>query len=269
MLIIVTVIAMRCGATHAQNVTADKTLATIEAMPRSQAIAEMNNWLDATAKMGGKDYKKLIACLEEMLSEPTWETHNEALFRTLIEHASTRANCLTENEKMRPRLLLDVVQKNAPGEVANDIYYETFDGSHHQLSEIPSPYTLIYFNDPECLSCAKVKERLDTCTTLKNMVNDSLLTVVGIYPYENADEWRQESFPDFIINGWDYKQQVDGEQTYDLMTMPLFYILDNEKHVILKNEASLNRVLKVMNALNGLGDSNIEDKLNAIWSINR
>ena len=101
------------------------------------------------------------------------------------------------------------------------------------------------------------------------MVNDSILTVVGIYPYENTNEWRQESFPDFIINGWDYKQQVEGEETYDLMTMPLFYLLDRDKRVLLKNEASLNRVLKVLNTLKGIEGSDVEAKLDAIGIVNR
>ena len=252
------------SAVKAQTATPDKKLATIEAMPRTKAKAEMEKWLDATAQKGGKQYKALIASLEEMLSEPTWDYHNEELFALLIEHAAT-ASCLGDNERLRPKTMLEVVRKNAPGKEANDIEYETLDGAHHKLSEISSPYTLIYFNDPECLSCAKVKERLDTTTLLKNMVNDGTLTVVGIYTLDNVEEWKLEPFPDYIINGWDYELKVEGEGTYDLMTMPMFYLLDRDKRVILKNEASLNRVLKVMGKLKGMGNSDIEAKLDAAW----
>ena len=251
----------------AQTSTPDKTLATIEAMPRMGAKAEMRKWLDATAQAGKKQYNALIASLEEMLSEPTWDYHNEELFALAIEHAAT-ASCLSETERLRPKSLLEVVRKNAPGTVAHDINYETLNGSRHRLSDFTTPYTLIYFNDPECLSCAKVKERLDTTTLLQNMVNDSTLTVVGIYPLDNVKEWKAESFPSYIINGWDCEQKVDVELTYDLMTMPLFYLLDRDKRVILKNEASLNRVIKVMSTLKGMEDSDIEAKLNAIWNKN-
>ena len=48
----------------------------------------------------------------------------------------------------------------------------------------------------------------------------------------------------------------------------MFYLLDREKRVILKNEASLNRVLKVMGTLKGMEDSSIEAKLDAIWKRN-
>lgn len=256
--------ALTASVGKAQTATPDKTLATIEAMPRTEAKTEMAKWLDATAQTGGKQYKALIASLEEMLSEPTWDYHNEELFAKVMEHAST-ASCLSDNERLRPKSMLEVVRKNAPGTVANEINYETLDGSRHKLSDISTPYTLIYFNDPECLSCAKVKERLDTTALLKGMVSDSTLTVVGIYPLDNVEEWKAESFPSYIINGWDWEQKVDGEMTYDLMTMPMFYLLDRDKRVILKNEASLNRVLKVMGELKGMVDSDIEVKLDAAW----
>lgn len=267
LLFVVTLAAMNDIA-RAQKATPDRTLAAIEAMPRAQAIEEITKWLDVTSQTGGKEYKNLIASLEEMLSEPTWSYHNEELFAIVMKHASSAA-CLSENERIRPKMMLEVAQKNAPGSVSNDIEYKKLDGTYGKLSESPTPYTLIYFNDPECLSCAKVKERLDTCMTFKNMVSDSTLTVIGIYPYDNVEEWHLEPFPDYIINGWDFKQEIEGQQTYDLMTMPLFYLLDHEKQVILKNEASLNRVLKAMNVLKGMEDSNIEDKLDAVFGLTR
>ena len=70
----------------------------------------MTQWLDANAQAGSKQYKALISSLEEMLSEPTWDYHNEELFALMIEHAAM-ASCLSENDRMRPKLLLEVVQK--------------------------------------------------------------------------------------------------------------------------------------------------------------
>ena len=263
-LTIVAPLVMTCGV-MAQGEGYQKALANIITMPRSESFNALNTYLNLNCKNDSKSYKKVISVFEEMLSEPTWDYHNEELFKILIEHASS-ASCLNDNEKIRARLMLDVVHKNAPGQVANDIDYETLDGSQHRLNEITTPYTLLYFNDPECLSCAKVKERLNTCTTLKNMVCDSTLTVIGIYPYNNLEEWKLEPMPEYIINGWDYKQKIEEEQTYDLMTMPLFYLLDRDKRVILKNEASLNRLLKAINKLKEMEDSDIEAKLDAVFN---
>ena len=262
---LVVIVAIMTGfGARAQNTAPDRVVANIESMPRPQALVQMTKWLDGNANSGSKTYKKLLSSLEEMLSEPTWDTHNEELFALAMEHGAT-ASCLSDNDKLRSQMLLEVVRKNAPGTKCNDIEYETLDGNHGKLSETSTPYTLIYFNDPECLSCAKIKTRLDTCTLLRNMVADSTLTILGVYPYDNTKEWKLEPFPGYVINGWDYKQEIEREQSYDLMTMPLFYLVDREKLVILKNEASLNRVIKVLAKLKGMEDCSIEEKLNAVW----
>ncbi len=264
-LAVVAPLVVACGAVAQQRAQGDpNVLASIMVMPRFESSSALRSLLDQKCKQGNKAYLKTYSIYEEMLSEPTWDYHNEELFKVLVQHAST-ASCLNENERMRPKALLEIVNKNAPGTVAGDINYETLDGSRHQLSSITTPYTLVYFNDPECLSCEKVKQRLDTCTTLRKMVSDSVLTVIGIYPYDNVDEWKQENFPCYLINGWDYEQQVEGQLTYDLMTMPLFYLLDRDKRVILKNEASLNCVLRVLTHLDGKNFKDIDEMLNYTW----
>ena len=106
-----------------EQLTPGMILNKIEALPRETAKAELTKLLEETAQTSSKDYKQLVASLEEMLSEPTWDSHNEELFALLIEHAAN-ASCLSDNERLRPKSLLDVVCKNAPGKVANDIDYE-------------------------------------------------------------------------------------------------------------------------------------------------
>jgi len=266
LLLLLVMAGMTLVGAIAQNAP-DKIVVDIESMPRKQAIETFIAMLDDANLAGRKTYKNLIFSLEEMVSEPTWDYHNEELFALLIRHAAN-ASCLNNSDKARPRLLLEIVNKNVPGNIATDIEYETTDGTHCKLSDSSTPYTLVYFNDPECLSCAKVKERLDTCSILKDMVNNNYLTIIGIYPYDNIEEWKIDPFPNYIINGWDYNQDIEGKLTYELMTLPLFYLLDSDKRVILKNEASLNRLIKAMNVLKGMEDSDIEAKLNAVFSLN-
>ena len=53
------------------------------------------------------------------------------------------------------------------------------------------------------------------------------------------------------------------------MTMPLFYLLDTDKRVIVKNEASLNRMLKAITRLKEMENSNIDAKLDAVFQIDK
>ena len=256
--------AMPCKAA-AGNSDPGNVVGNIENLPRQEALTAFATVLDNACGKGGKYYKNFTAALEEMLSEPTWDTHNEELFAMLIKHEAS-ASCLNDKEKLRPQLLLESVNKNAPGSSAANISYELTSSERHNLDEATTPFTLIYFNDPECLACFKVKERLDTATVLREMVREKTLTIVGIYPYDNIDAWKTEPFPDYIINGRDYNLDVDQRETYEIMTMPTFYLLDRRHRVILKNEASLNRIIKTLQLIGNMGNEDIETLLNATFN---
>ena len=48
--------------------------------------------------------------------------------------------------------------------------------------------------------------------------------------------------PPFVTDTWNYTQKIFDEETYVLPSTPLFYIVDSNMTVLMKNEASLNRV---------------------------
>ncbi|MDO4510253.1 MAG: hypothetical protein Q4B68_00365 [Bacteroidales bacterium] len=185
---------------------------------------------------------------EATLGNPLSEEHDEVKYVEVLKTAC-ESEVLSESDKMRYRLLLKEAQKNHVGTLAADIEYVTPDGSTHHLSESAAPLTLVYFNDPDCDACEKVVARLDTCATLKTMVLEKQLEIVGIYPLDDEQAWLQRPFPSYIINGWNKSQEIDQEETYVLPTMPLFYLLDADKRVVLKNEPSLNHVLDYLRNL--------------------
>lgn len=196
------------------------------------------------------DYSSRRACLstlqwaETHLADPADTAHNEALYVQVLQQL-VQTDQLSADDKLRPQLLLDDALKNALGTQAADFSYVTSDGTMHRLSELDSTAaTLIYFNDPDCEACARVKARLDTCSALRKLVREGKISFLAIYPYAEGALWLQTDYPDYIINGWNKDQEIDEQQTYVLPSMPLFYLLDEHKRVILKNEASLNRTLQ-------------------------
>ena len=78
------------------------------------------------------------------------------------------------------------------------------------------------------------------------MVAEKRLEIVGIYTLDNEQAWKSTNFPTYIINGWNKNQDIEQNETYSLPTLPLFYLLDSYKKVLLKGEASLNRVLRYL-----------------------
>ena len=175
------------------------------------------------------DRKAVLQALEQAedtFGNPQSTAHDEAKYVEVLR-AVCDSELLSETDKMRPKLLLADALKNQIGTQATDIEYVTTDGSAHHIYDSTAPLTLIYFNDPDCESCEKVKNRLNTCTILKSMVAEKRLEIVGIYTLDD-------------------EQNIEQNETYSLPTLPLFYLLDSDKKVLLKGEASLNRVLRYL-----------------------
>lgn len=235
-----------CLISHAQfqGIDVDKLSLLVKqasTLPMDNAILVMKSTMTALSDnpMG---YRKALEFAESHLGNPADSLHNEELYITCLEHA-TQSYVLGKSEKDRPRLLLESAKKNRIGTAASDLVYVTPDGQTHHLTEACDQYTLVYFNDPDCDACERVKSRMEQSQTLKSYVDQGLLKVIGIYPESNEKLWKKSTFPSWIVNGWDKKQQIENEGTYVMPTsLPVFYLLAPDKTVLLKNEPSLKRI---------------------------
>ena len=199
--------------------------------------------LNAIAKPN--EILKFTDTAEAILGSPASPAHNEVLYTYFLQSV-VASKKLSENDKLRPSLLLENSQKNQIGTTATNIAYQLPDGSSHSLYDATTPLTLIYFNDPDCDACHKVKENIAASAFLCNLCSENKLSIIGIYPFNDKAKWQSQTFPPFVANGWDYTQSIDEEATYDLPTMPLFYLLDGNKTVIAKNEPSLKKIEKTI-----------------------
>ncbi len=181
------------------------------------------------------------------LADPLSPQHDEEALVTMLQlklgdEGTSRA------DRSWCEAMLAMAMKNRVGDVCADLQYVTAEGAEGNVHGIDSGLTLLFFNDPECLSCHQVKERLDTCDTLRDMVSRHELTVLALCVGGDETVWRTEEYPDYVVNAIDADCAVENNEIYELPTMPLFYLLDAEKRVLLKNEPSLNRVLQVLTA---------------------
>ena len=210
-------------------------------LPKDNAILVMSSTMTALSE-NPAGYRKALEFVETHLGNPADSLHNEELYITCLEHA-TQSFVLGKSEKERPRLLLESAKKNRIGTVASDLEYITPDGQTHHLTDACDQYTLVYFNDPDCDACERVKSRMEQSQKLKSYVDQGLLKIVGIYPESNQKLWKKSTFPSWIVNGWDKQQQIENDGAYVMpASLPVFYLLSPDKTVLLKNEPSLNRV---------------------------
>lgn len=180
------------------------------------------------------------------LADPTGDDHDESALYELLSATLAADAKLSSGDRAWCEAMLADAAKNRPGQECADLEYETAEGARGHLHGISTPLTLLYFNDPDCFSCLKVKERLDTCATLRELVTTHELTVVALYTGDDTARWLNEEYPDYVVNAVDSNRAVEEEEAFVLPTMPLFYLLNEEHRVVLKNEPSLNKVLQAI-----------------------
>lgn len=196
-----------------------------------------------------KAYRLMLELAERRFSDAADPIHNETLYMVVLKHA-TEKYVLSAAEKEKQRLLLEGAKKNMIGTVAADFDYITPDGKNvHHLKELKADNILVYFNNPDCESCEKVKERLESSELINQMINDKKLIVLAIYPYDDQKLWKKATYPKMMINGWNKSRQIEYGELYDLPTLPCFYLLDKEYKVLIKNEGSLNKVEAMLQSL--------------------
>ena len=217
-------------------------------MDQKKAEFLMNATMETLSK-DPKAYRQMMELAEKRFSDAADPIHNEGLYMAVLKH-TTEKYILSGAEIEKQRLLLEGAKKNMIGSVAADFDYVTPDDKAvHHLKDLKANYILVYFNNPDCESCEKVKERLSTSELINKMVNDKKLIVLGVYPYDDQKLWKKAKYPKMMINGWNQSRQIEYAELYDLPTLPCFYLLGKDYKVLAKNEGSLNKIEALLNAL--------------------
>ena len=181
-----------------------------------------------------------ISLGDKYLYEPNSPMHDEDLhilfLRALVNHPG-----LEETDRIRPRHLLEMALKTLSGVVAADFTVVCRDGSSRRLSDIKAGYVLVYFNDPDCEDCRRVKELLSQSPVVNGLLESGRLKLLSVCVEGKTPAWEKAEFPAGWIDGYDDGQRLTREQVYDLKAMPTLYLLDAEKRVILK-DASFGQV---------------------------
>lgn len=126
-----------------------------------------------------------------------------------------------------------VLTNSMVGATAPAMAFETPGGDKSDLSKIESPYTLLFFNDPDCEDCALVKVRLAADFNTRQLIEKGILKIVSIYPDEPSEEWRDDckSYPESWIIG----ASPEADDLFDMRHAPVMYFLDKDHKILTKN----------------------------------
>lgn len=126
---------------------------------------------------------------------------------------------------------------NLPGTKATDFQFTTPTGETKNISGISGKHTVLLFYNPDCKSCSQILEATKKSDIINKALEEGKTTLVAIYPQDDSYIWRKylETVPGEWINGCDNGMTIISEVMYDLRVLPVFYLLDSNKEVILKD----------------------------------
>ncbi|MEA4936908.1 MAG: DUF5106 domain-containing protein [Paludibacter sp.] len=172
--------------------------------------------------------------LEKFLYRADSPIRNEYYYLNVID-------CIIKNEKIstidKQRFISqrELITSNQIGNVANNFNYVTKDGRNGTLADIKAEYLLIYFNNPDCDECKRVKALMENSPEIASSLQTGKLVVLSVYIDKDLAIWRKARYPKEWINSYNIGQDIMNRSLYDLRAIPSLYLLDKDKHVIIKD----------------------------------
>lgn len=216
----------------------------------SVAVAKsVDRLLSRSVVVESTAFERFTALFEDYLYNANSPFINEELYIPVLRFI-VGCDELDEIYKFRPQRQLTMALKNRMGAEALDFSYTLADGRSARMHSLRSPYTILFFNNPDCADCARVKEYFQASALFRELWQRGELKVLSVYPDPDLELWKQSSYPEILINSYDAKQAISEGQLYDLKAIPTLYLLDEDKRVLLKDapvegvEAYLKDMLK-------------------------
>jgi hypothetical protein len=207
----------------------------LQRVPQDEALSALEN-LAGKAAVEPRMMSHLWEIFYRYWHDPNSPMKNEDMFILLcrgVEQTPEVAGYLRD----RAAYLRNLAEKNRPGMVAADFVYTLESGKQGRLHQVKAEYTLVFFYNPDCETCAEIKGMMRQSQLLKELVANGRMKVLTLYPDEDVALWKEHlpEMADAWINGYDKGQVLTLEQRYDLSSIPSFYLLDKNKKVVLKD----------------------------------
>lgn len=153
----------------------------------------------------------------------------------IVVNSLIKSDRLNTLDKERFKFQKKVITVNQVGSVANNFSYITNEGQYGELAKIEAEYLLIYFNNPDCHECKRIKELMENSDEINRGLQTKQLVVLSVYPDSNESIWKKTIYPDGWINSYNIDQSIVNNSLYDLRAIPSLYLLDKNKRVLIKD----------------------------------
>lgn len=189
---------------------------------------------------------RIFQLSEKYLYDPNSPFRNDEYYLCFI-NALLKTNNLSFGDSTRLVYQQDLVSKNRVGHKAANFEYKTIK-TKSSLYNIQSPYTLVFFYNPDCHACKEIKQELEHSVEINKLLNDKKLTILAVYTDDELDLWEKsvQDYPQSWIISYNPDSKIRNNQSYDLKAIPTLYLLDSNKKVLLK-DATIDQINKFLN----------------------
>jgi len=172
---------------------------------------------------------------EHYLWDPNSPMRNETLYIAVLE--AVTASGADPLVRQRADFQLAQALKNRPGAPAADFAYTLASGRGGRLSQLRGEYTLLFFNNPGCSTCAQIIAQIGASPVFGVLIDGrpQRMQVLAVYTDEDMAAWHEhlaEMPANWLVSA---SRAPAVEDLYDLRAIPTMYLLDAEKKVLLKD----------------------------------
>lgn len=183
----------------------------------------------------------------EVLYDPNSPLRNDEYYIPILEELAV-SPLMDEYDRQIPQHTLHIVKQNRLGTIANNFTYTLANGTQHTLHKLDADYTILLFNNPGCEMCKEVITEVEHSKTLTELSTKYRIVTLAIYPDEDIEAWREylPQMPKGWICGYDKEQAITTQRLYDLKAIPSLYLLDHDKHVLVKDGVSISDIERII-----------------------
>ena len=226
---------------HRPDITEQAFVDFINIVPKSDSVTIRNSIKNMLHQAKLQDptnsvYSHLLKLSDHYLYDPNSPFRNEELYIPVLKYI-LQDKSSSEVTKQQTEFNLDMILKNRLGAIASDVTYTTASSSSSNLYQIESPYTILYFYNPDCSACKEATAYLKTSKKISELLQSRKLSILAIYTDEDLTLWKKhlDEIPYDWIVGYDKGQQIKKRRLYELRAIPSLYLLDKDKRVLLKD----------------------------------
>lgn len=184
-------------------------------------------------------FGRILFWLDRIFYDSASPHYDENMYmKLMVEVVSSHTDSLT---KLILAERLKVMSQNQVGKPANDFSYVDKKGKRHRLYDVEASLLMLVFNNPDCSLCHQAEEAMGGNALLQDMLVAGRLKVLAIAPDADIMDWKKHSYPRKWLVGFDKEGIIYRKRLYDIQRLPCIYLLDENKHVLLK-EADYSRL---------------------------